>query len=377
MTAATASINSNLTPPSSSSYPDDLFSQFAFRGSSRSRCPSKSSQQNPTSQDFTQNTTILIPQHSPIATREDLQASEPKNHQNKSLSREIPICPFQEIPISSPSSDVYEPPILTLEDLQNAKPALQPPKKPPLARRILNFYREFGFDQKIAQPTSHSVLNSEPVQEGARMASRYFQNSKSTQQGERFVSRYFQKSVKKRVAHNEDEDEDVNLTEQPSKRSSKRRRKDVDPSSDNSKTNQHSMGKASRSIQKSGTDKRVRIVSRYFQNSEKNIEVDREATKQINQRAKSGKRVRKPVNERKQRDKTSSSKPRTTLTAAELSLEAYRRKSSDDTWKPPPSGIRLLQQDHAYDPWRVLVICMLLNRTSGQQNLEGQKPRIN
>lgn len=414
---ATASINPNLTPPSSSSFPDDLFSQFAFRGSSRSRfCfpPSESTQQNPTSQDFTQNTTILMTQHSPISTLEDFQISESKNHQNKPLARKISICPSDdlqncpncEIPVTSLSSEAHEPPILTLDDLQNAKPDHYPPRKPSLARRVLRFYREFGFDQKMVQTTSHSDLNLEPVQQGARVVSRYFQNSKSTQQGERIVARYFQNSEKERAARNEDDDAD--FTEQTSKRSmvggySKRRRKYVAPSSDKSKTNQHSMGKASRSVQKSGTDRRVRIVSRYFQNSEKNLEVDREvspclrssksnqqteqmvsrffqksakqqavnsqqeATEQLNQRAKSVKRVRKPVNERKDRDKTSSAKPRTTLSAAELFLEAYRRKSSDDTWKPPPSGIRLLQQDHAYDPWRVLVICMLLNRTTGQQ----------
>ncbi|KAL0533461.1 hypothetical protein IC582_030301 [Cucumis melo] len=386
--AATTSINPNLTPPSSSSYPHDLFSEFVFRGTSRSRFrfpPSKSAQQNPNPyQDSTQ--------HSPISTLYDLQTSEPNNHHNKSLA--------------SPSSEADEPPILTLEDLQNGKLPLQSPKKPSLARRVLSFYREFGFDKKLLQATSHSVLNSEPVQEGTRVVSRYFQNSRSTQQRERIVSRYFQKSVKERAAHYEDENDDGNLTEQPSKRSSKRRRKDVDPSSVNSKTNHHSMGKTSRSVQKSGTDTRVRIVSGYFQYSEKSLEMDREvspslqnsksnqqeekmvsrfflksgkqqavnnqeeATEQLNQCAKSVKRVRKPVNERKQKNKTSSTKPRTTLTAAELFLEAYRRKSPDDTWKPPPSGTRLLQHDHAYDPWRVLVICMLLNRTSGRQAKE-------
>ncbi|KAJ0048640.1 hypothetical protein Pint_16763 [Pistacia integerrima] len=47
--------------------------------------------------------------------------------------------------------------------------------------------------------------------------------------------------------------------------------------------------------------------------------------------------------------------------------EAYERKSLDNAWKPPRSEHGLLQEDHYHDPWRVLVICMLLNRTSGTQ----------
>ncbi|KAI3421536.1 uncharacterized protein J3R85_012148 [Psidium guajava] len=58
---------------------------------------------------------------------------------------------------------------------------------------------------------------------------------------------------------------------------------------------------------------------------------------------------------------------RRVLTAAEKRAEAYRRKSLDNTWKPPPSVHRLLQESHWHDPWRVLVICMLLNVTTGKQ----------
>ncbi|CAN1293101.1 Methyl-CpG-binding domain protein 4-like protein [Linum perenne] len=47
--------------------------------------------------------------------------------------------------------------------------------------------------------------------------------------------------------------------------------------------------------------------------------------------------------------------------------EAYRRKGPDNVWKPPRSVHGLLQEDHAHDPWRVLVICMLLNLTTGRQ----------
>ncbi|KAE8055820.1 hypothetical protein FH972_012639 [Carpinus fangiana] len=57
----------------------------------------------------------------------------------------------------------------------------------------------------------------------------------------------------------------------------------------------------------------------------------------------------------------------TVLSTSEKLGEAYLRKSPDNMWKPPRSSYGLLQEDHAHDPWRVLVICMLLNRTSGLQ----------
>lgn len=44
--------------------------------------------------------------------------------------------------------------------------------------------------------------------------------------------------------------------------------------------------------------------------------------------------------------------------------EAYERKTADNTWKPPQSEFGFLH-NHAHDPWRVLVICILLNRTAG------------
>ncbi|XP_062146338.1 uncharacterized protein LOC133854253 isoform X2 [Alnus glutinosa] len=57
----------------------------------------------------------------------------------------------------------------------------------------------------------------------------------------------------------------------------------------------------------------------------------------------------------------------TVLSTSEKLHTAYRRKSPDNMWKPPRSSYGLLQEDHAHDPWRVLVICMLLNRTTGLQ----------
>jgi hypothetical protein len=54
---------------------------------------------------------------------------------------------------------------------------------------------------------------------------------------------------------------------------------------------------------------------------------------------------------------------------ADRCREAYKRKTLDNNWVPPPSGFELplLQEYHFHDPWRVIVICMLLNRTLGKQ----------
>ncbi|KAF5202278.1 Methyl-cpg-binding domain protein 4-like protein [Thalictrum thalictroides] len=59
--------------------------------------------------------------------------------------------------------------------------------------------------------------------------------------------------------------------------------------------------------------------------------------------------------------------PAPSLSATEKLDEAYMRKDSNNTWKPPQSHYLLLQEQHFSDPWRVIVICMLLNRTSGRQ----------
>ncbi|KNA18340.1 hypothetical protein SOVF_071870 [Spinacia oleracea] len=56
-----------------------------------------------------------------------------------------------------------------------------------------------------------------------------------------------------------------------------------------------------------------------------------------------------------------------TLSAAEKRADAYQRKAPDCTWRPPLSPYNLLQEEHAHDPWRVLVTCMLLNITTGPQ----------
>ncbi|KAK9085620.1 hypothetical protein Sjap_026031 [Stephania japonica] len=55
------------------------------------------------------------------------------------------------------------------------------------------------------------------------------------------------------------------------------------------------------------------------------------------------------------------------LTASQKFDEAYERRRADNTWTPPQSPAKLIQEEHFRDPWRVLVICMLLNRTTGRQ----------
>ncbi|WVZ83055.1 hypothetical protein U9M48_030239 [Paspalum notatum var. saurae] len=60
-------------------------------------------------------------------------------------------------------------------------------------------------------------------------------------------------------------------------------------------------------------------------------------------------------------------KPAPLLTAAEKRSDKYRRLPLDQLVPPPRSPHRLLQEKYASDPWKVVVICMLLNLTQGQQ----------
>ncbi|XP_054815846.1 uncharacterized protein LOC129315807 [Prosopis cineraria] len=55
---------------------------------------------------------------------------------------------------------------------------------------------------------------------------------------------------------------------------------------------------------------------------------------------------------------TRKGKPRAVLTADETKKECYKRRTSDNTWKPPRSVHRLLQEEYAHDPWKVLIICL-------------------
>lgn len=55
------------------------------------------------------------------------------------------------------------------------------------------------------------------------------------------------------------------------------------------------------------------------------------------------------------------------LSAAQMRDDAYKKKTPDNLWNPPRSYHNLIQEDHIHDPWRVVVICFLLNRTQGLQ----------
>ncbi|MQL91141.1 hypothetical protein Taro_023747 [Colocasia esculenta] len=55
------------------------------------------------------------------------------------------------------------------------------------------------------------------------------------------------------------------------------------------------------------------------------------------------------------------------LSAAERMADAYKRVPDDNKWVPPFSDHELLQEFHFFDHWRVLIICMLLNRTTGRE----------
>ncbi|KAI3695630.1 hypothetical protein L1987_78629 [Smallanthus sonchifolius] len=55
------------------------------------------------------------------------------------------------------------------------------------------------------------------------------------------------------------------------------------------------------------------------------------------------------------------------LTASQKRNDAYKRKTPDNTWKPPRSHHNLIQEDHIHDPWRIVAICILLNLTQGVQ----------
>ncbi|KAK2646825.1 hypothetical protein Ddye_022020 [Dipteronia dyeriana] len=100
--------------------------------------------------------------------------------------------------------------------------------------------------------------------------------------------------------------------------------------------------------------KKVKL-SPYFQNVAKQEEI-------ADGGIASPEETKKPVNKQKKQKSQ-------VLTAAQKRDIAYLRKTPDNAWIPPPSGLEvpLLQENQVHDPWRVLVICMLLNITSGKQ----------
>ncbi|KAK1372220.1 methyl-CpG-binding domain protein 4-like protein [Heracleum sosnowskyi] len=73
-------------------------------------------------------------------------------------------------------------------------------------------------------------------------------------------------------------------------------------------------------------------------------------------------------------NKNNKKKPK--LSAAQQLDEAYRRTCPENTWKPPVSPFKLLQEDHTHDPWRVLAICKLLNVTSGAKQVKPVLPHF-
>ncbi|EEE69168.1 uncharacterized protein [Oryza sativa Japonica Group] len=60
-------------------------------------------------------------------------------------------------------------------------------------------------------------------------------------------------------------------------------------------------------------------------------------------------------------------KPAPLLSRAEKRSDKYRRLPLDQLVPPPRSPHKLLQEKYASDPWKVIVICMLLNLTQGKQ----------
>lgn len=61
-------------------------------------------------------------------------------------------------------------------------------------------------------------------------------------------------------------------------------------------------------------------------------------------------------------------KQRSVLSAKEKMMDVYKRVTVNNSWVPSPSSpFALLQERHCFDPWRVLIICMLLNITTGNQ----------
>ncbi|KAK8533822.1 hypothetical protein V6N13_028491 [Hibiscus sabdariffa] len=115
-------------------------------------------------------------------------------------------------------------------------------------------------------------------------------------------------------------------------------------------------------------DMQVRKVSPYFQSSK-----EKQGRTSGNRKTKPRVLKQSPYFQKSNETLDGLRKPRNIdrvkpfLSASQKRDEAYQRKTVDNTWIPPRSEAPLLQEDHAHDPWRVLVICMLLNRTSGNQ----------
>uniref|UniRef100_A0A0D9XH66 HhH-GPD domain-containing protein n=1 Tax=Leersia perrieri TaxID=77586 RepID=A0A0D9XH66_9ORYZ len=75
-------------------------------------------------------------------------------------------------------------------------------------------------------------------------------------------------------------------------------------------------------------------------------------------------KMEKPVREARVKKER---KPPPLLSRAEQRSDKYRRLPLDQLVPPPRSPHKLLQEKYASDPWKVIVICMLLNLTQGIQ----------
>ncbi|OEL17605.1 Methyl-CpG-binding domain protein 4-like protein, partial [Dichanthelium oligosanthes] len=95
-------------------------------------------------------------------------------------------------------------------------------------------------------------------------------------------------------------------------------------------------------------------------------------TKQPRSASASGPKEEVKVKEKKRPEKKMSRimtprKPSPVLRAAEKLSDKYLRLPLNQLVPPPPSPHKLLQERYADDPWKVIVICMLLNLTQGKQ----------
>ncbi|PUZ45989.1 hypothetical protein GQ55_7G009000 [Panicum hallii var. hallii] len=95
-------------------------------------------------------------------------------------------------------------------------------------------------------------------------------------------------------------------------------------------------------------------------------------TKQPRSASVSGPQEEVKVKEKERSEKKSSEtkKPRKKsplLSAAEKRSDKYRRLPLNQLVRPARSQYNLLQEKYASDPWKVIVICMLLNLTKGDQ----------
>ncbi|KAJ0445666.1 putative DNA glycosylase [Helianthus annuus] len=99
--------------------------------------------------------------------------------------------------------------------------------------------------------------------------------------------------------------------------------------------------------QKNNSHSTVKFVSPYFPRKKANKEEEEEEEEVV-----------VVVCKKKKKD---------SLTARQKRDDAYNKKTPDNTWKPPRSHHNLIQEDHIHDPWRIVVICILLNMTQGVQ----------